>query len=50
LVPVLDKRNISETPARELDGHIVLAEEVLEKVLSPGCTSKLITIRPFSSR
>jgi condensin complex subunit 3 len=39
LVPVLDKR-VDET-ARELDAHIVLAEEVLEKILAPNCNSKL---------
>jgi condensin complex subunit 3 len=43
LVPVLE-RTSQENQARELDGHIVLAEEILEKILSPGCSSKYIQI------
>jgi condensin complex subunit 3 len=36
--------NIPDKPPKddELDGHLVLAEEVIEKILSPGCNSKLV--------
>jgi condensin complex subunit 3 len=39
LVPILAREN-EQNRARESDGHIVLAEEVLEKILSPGCNSE----------
>jgi condensin complex subunit 3 len=40
--------NISpDNQPRELDGHIVLAQEVLEKILSPGCNSKCLHFGPL---
>lgn len=48
LVPVMG--NTTENQAREIDGHIVLAEEVLEKILSPGCNSKSQLTKTYISR
>jgi condensin complex subunit 3 len=38
-----------QTDEEEVDGHLVLAEELLEKILAPGCNSKYTSTLDFVS-